>query len=539
MNFIFVSNPINKKEMESKMEKDPPSLTVQMKPEYASSEVYSTVGSEAPPAYKMRSANSVKIAKIIAGTIILSSFILGGFILAATYMQSRAVCDQIQTLENALDKEMMLEMLAQELPKPSALQGREASPNDVENDAKKPSRKDNDINSSPDSSSDSQYSDSDESQDMNRVQFKLPLDIDLNELASKFLSNNQKTKMNCVVERRRAEELVDGAPKTISLPFGINLQTEPKKQRVTGERIAIVCESNHEPEEEEEPEIHVRQFIVPFQQHPIPYGHMPNPGMGPITHMPMRIEPVREQPNPMMNQIPPIIPIIRQLIAQQNSQQQQQPPVPQQIMQAPPMQQPQIRIFHSMREEPQPEVRIQLHRIPIPGPIKLPEQSIDREEPQQPEQPRIQVQQVPLNLALQRAGITPEDLINIQKIAEAKFRQEMSRFAQEIDEESSSESDEEPSMVQMPPRPQMPQMPQMMQEQPSEEMNEQKTSDQLSETEQPQENPNILPMGRSGYARSLLKPVNIPVQMMPKAEVDVSAEPIQVSDKEIESSSSN
>lgn len=35
--------------MESKMEKEPQSLVVQMKPEYASSEVYSTVGSEAPP----------------------------------------------------------------------------------------------------------------------------------------------------------------------------------------------------------------------------------------------------------------------------------------------------------------------------------------------------------------------------------------------------------------------------------------------------------------------------------------------------------
>lgn len=31
------------------MEKDAQSLTVQMKPDYASSEVYSTVGSEAPP----------------------------------------------------------------------------------------------------------------------------------------------------------------------------------------------------------------------------------------------------------------------------------------------------------------------------------------------------------------------------------------------------------------------------------------------------------------------------------------------------------
>lgn len=43
--FCFVSRNF----MESKMEKDAQSLTVQMKPDYASSEVYSTVGSEAPP----------------------------------------------------------------------------------------------------------------------------------------------------------------------------------------------------------------------------------------------------------------------------------------------------------------------------------------------------------------------------------------------------------------------------------------------------------------------------------------------------------
>lgn len=46
--------------------------------------------------------------------------------------------------------------------------------------------------------------------------------------------------MNCVIERRRAEELVDNAPKMT--PFGFNFNSEPKK-RVTGERMAIFCES--------------------------------------------------------------------------------------------------------------------------------------------------------------------------------------------------------------------------------------------------------------------------------------------------------
>lgn len=51
-----------------------------------------------------------------------------------------------------------------------------------------------------------------------------------------------RSRMNCVIERRRAEELVDNAPKMT--PFGFNFNSEPKK-RVTGERMAIFCESGN------------------------------------------------------------------------------------------------------------------------------------------------------------------------------------------------------------------------------------------------------------------------------------------------------
>lgn len=93
-------------------------------------------------------------------------------------------------------------------------------------------------------------SDSDESADMNnanRVHIKLPLDLDLTELAHAMLRQNQKSKMNCVVERRRSEEMVDSSLKTMRLPFGMAFNTEPKQQKVTGERIAIFCETGNEP----------------------------------------------------------------------------------------------------------------------------------------------------------------------------------------------------------------------------------------------------------------------------------------------------
>lgn len=92
-------------------------------------------------------------------------------------------------------------------------------------------------------SSDSEDSDSDESEDLNKIQIKLPLDLDIDNIANAILQSSQKTKMNCVVERRRAEEVVDAPGKTVQLPFGLNINTDPKKQRVTGERLVIMCES--------------------------------------------------------------------------------------------------------------------------------------------------------------------------------------------------------------------------------------------------------------------------------------------------------
>lgn len=61
----------------------------------------------------MRQANSVKIAKIIAITVVLSSFILGSFILASSYLQAKQSCDQMQALDAVLNKELMLEAMQQ------------------------------------------------------------------------------------------------------------------------------------------------------------------------------------------------------------------------------------------------------------------------------------------------------------------------------------------------------------------------------------------------------------------------------------------
>lgn len=100
----------------------------------------------------------------------------------------------------------------------------ETNPDDVEN-----------INAE-----DSEDESNDVDSEMKRVHIKLPLDFDLSELAHEIMMNNQKSRMNCVVERRRTEE-VDDEPKPMN-PFSV-FMNEPKKEKVTGERIAIFCES--------------------------------------------------------------------------------------------------------------------------------------------------------------------------------------------------------------------------------------------------------------------------------------------------------
>lgn len=55
----------------------------------------------------------MKIAKIVAFTVILSSLILGSFLLASTYLQAKSTCDQVSALDAILDKELMLETMQQ------------------------------------------------------------------------------------------------------------------------------------------------------------------------------------------------------------------------------------------------------------------------------------------------------------------------------------------------------------------------------------------------------------------------------------------
>lgn len=145
---------------------------------------------------------------------------------------------------------------------------------------------------------------------------------------------------------------------------------------------------------------------------------------------------------------------------------------------------PTILLPSQFQRPEQPEVRIQLQRIavPIPHEIVQQQQQQEQEQPEAPEQqqqhmpqitPQVQVQRVPLAVALQRAGITAEDLQNIQRMAEQRIQQEIRDLAREEQESASSEEDD------------------------SSEENR----------------PHPLAYGRMAFGRSLAQPVNLPVPM--------------------------
>lgn len=507
-------------------------MAVTMKQDYAASEVYSTT-SEAPPAYKIRQANSVKIARIVAVTVILSSFILGSFMLASTYLQAKQSCDQMQTLDAVLNKELMLEAMQQELPKAQALMqdnlsADEANLQTIDREEKKPEHKPQEKKESAENTESEDDDDSaadgesDETADMNsnnRVRVKMPMDLDLTELAHTMLRENQKSKMNCVVERRRTEELVDTPAKTMRLPFGMEFNADPKKQKVTGERIAIFCETGNEPKNEDaEP---VRQVLIPIP--PVrSFG-------GPITHLPQQMP-----PQPIMRQMArPMFPI--QMMNHQQSQ--QMPPIPAQMMQAPhpegPMMRPNFQAHHqpmmhqpAQPQQPQPtfpqqmqppraEVRIQFQRIPIPEAIRpfLPPQALRNG----PEQNDVQIREVPLEMALQKVGLSADELKDIHEIAAQKFTEQLKQLIGEMAD--SEESDEETDSYRTTPA----------QEPASQHSEERELQEQQPPRPQEPEphvhnlQPQILPMGRAQYARSLVNPINLPGKVV-ESSVSVSSD---------------
>nr|CAD7434875.1 unnamed protein product [Timema monikensis] len=181
------------------------------------------------------------------------------------------------------------------------------------------------------------------------IKFKVPLTLDFDELAGMLVEKNQRSRMNCVVEKRRAEEIVDHQPRTVKLPFGLNVTTDPRYEHVSGEKMAIFCESGND------------QRHAPME---VMHGPVMIPLPGPV-HLPLqfqghphRMHHQQQLPHPEIRAHPQHmqqLPLADMRIHLQHMQQ-----LPVSDMRAPP-QHMQQQPLSDMRPPPQ-----QMHQLPLP-----------------------------------------------------------------------------------------------------------------------------------------------------------------------------
>ncbi|XP_067002774.2 putative mediator of RNA polymerase II transcription subunit 12 [Anabrus simplex] len=254
-----------------KQDTQPDSLATVAVKEYAPSESYT---SEPPPAYQKPRSTAVQVTRIVAVTLILMSFILGAFILAAAWVQASTSCQHLQE-QLMMQQQQQHQDEGEEAPSyqqlVDPLQSEESVSGDKAQSVVPPPQQEHE-------------------QEHNPVHIKLPLTLDFDELAGSLVEKNQRSRMNCVVEKRRAEEVVDHAPRTVKLPFGLNLTTDPRYEHVTGERMAIFCESGKD-QRHVPMEMMATPVVVPL---PGPV-HLPLQFHGPTPQQQMQLQMQHQQ----------------------------------------------------------------------------------------------------------------------------------------------------------------------------------------------------------------------------------------------------
>ncbi|XP_049862500.1 uncharacterized protein LOC126355954 [Schistocerca gregaria] len=247
--------------MEKEHQQQDSLATVAVK-DYAPSE--SAFSCEPPPAYQkpMRST-AVQVARIAAVTLVLMSFILGSFILAASWIQAARSCElQLQLQEDfsrqqedqpgyqALVSDPLQSEESMAHKKLAAVDQRlDAEPQQQESEQQQPGQQqeqDQDQDQEQDEPSAEQPSDEDGADRDQQLHFKLPLTLDFDDLAGSLVERNLRARMDCVVEKRRLDQTVAQPARELRLPFGLNVSTAPRLEHSTGERLAISCETGRD-----------------------------------------------------------------------------------------------------------------------------------------------------------------------------------------------------------------------------------------------------------------------------------------------------
>ncbi|XP_040064292.1 uncharacterized protein LOC8027870 isoform X1 [Ixodes scapularis] len=162
--------------------------------DYATGDLASTISSRdllPPPAYKRPGSERLKMSVVLASALVAVSVVVGVVVVLVVHLRGQ------QQLQCAC---------AQALPAAMAFTGRGGA--------------------QPDLSS--------------GLASKMPLKLQLDPLAGQLLKKNQRAQVSCVVEKKKASEVIAHEPKTLITPFG-NMTTEPRMVHLTGERMVFSC----------------------------------------------------------------------------------------------------------------------------------------------------------------------------------------------------------------------------------------------------------------------------------------------------------
>ncbi|KAG8231575.1 hypothetical protein J437_LFUL011571 [Ladona fulva] len=313
--------------------------------------------------------------------------------------------------------------------------------NELKEEEKKPStmeatvKKEEEVANEEDSDEDEEEEGSDQNSEEIPIQIRLPLQLDFDELAGMLMERNMRSRMNCIVEKKRAEEIVDHHPRTLQLPFGLNLTTDPRHERVTGERMAIFCESGHDQMQQQQPRQEIPFEIFPIipEQRQQQAGPLVVPLPGPI-HLPFQFIGPLQQPHPQMPH-----------------PQMAHPQMPHPQMPFPhQMPQPQMSFPHHM---PQPQMHPQQMHPQQMHPQQMHPQQMHPQQMRHPQMSHPQVhsemQHPQIHLEVQQQQMSPEAQHHIQQEIQ---RQHMAEHAEMLHRSMAHPQQQQ----QQPPRPQAP-----------------------------------------------------------------------------------
>ncbi|ODN04220.1 hypothetical protein Ocin01_02481 [Orchesella cincta] len=233
---------------------------------------------EPPPAYRpMKTSPMVQVAKIVAIAAVAIAGMLSFAIVFSAWLTNSSCQQQLQQLQHQqqqhqhqqfaaqpsfealIQPESLKSLLALGTTGPASSLTKEDKDNEKANDLDSAESKASDNASKNDSSSSEEEEDNNNSGEEAVTMLKLPVELSFQE---HMFERGHRSHMNCIIEKKKAEEIVDEQSKPLPPLLGINMSTDPRYLHFTGEKMAISCDSGND-------------------HHHAPHGGMPMMEQGP------------------------------------------------------------------------------------------------------------------------------------------------------------------------------------------------------------------------------------------------------------------